>query len=1082
MADKIKVPEGYSCVRIINSGGFGTVVELIENTTNTHYAGKMVQCLTDKDIARFDREVGRLRRFNHARIVKLKEVVTMDNTKVMVMELGGKSLAEIVKDLTERKVLMAREDVYRVMVDIASALELMHNHADGKTAHGDVKLENILIDADGHAKLCDFGAAESEDVTSTRPSMTQIYVSPERMKSETGKATCASDVWSLGVVLYWLLFGQPAFTAKNPIQLMKDIASFKSSWIGNSCGEEERALLMRMMDTSAASRVTCRQLRLSKSFRCIVNTVEGLWKLNEEEQAKGVVAHKEIVKIKEEKRKAEVRTRKAEREKLAAETRMKKAEEAKEQAERENEKLSDEVKKLQKELEEARGASEKTDETLKAQNDTLKQQLADVPIWVGTDSLQTLDTTAHSLTPTTLTQIVKLEPGPNWKTAFTHPIDEGEWELKITIANNDGNVMPGFVGHPLPKSATQKQCGSNPGAIGGHFNLWKGSMWKGGEFKPAGTNKTCDRIGQTAAIRVNMRTREARLFVDDEEQPGIFTDIPSPLCLGITTGFTVENLSVEVLWLKRRRNSELERVTLEERRTQKLMLEKLKLKLDDLLIWVGTESLQTLDTTAHRLTPTTLTQIIVTPKDKLWRTALTHPIDEGEWELKIRASESTFSNVMLGFLRDPLPEDATQKQCGALKKRFGGDFILWDGSMWKGGEFKPEGTNKKCDQVGQTAAIRVNMRTREARLFVDDEEQPGIFTDIPSPLCLGITTGFQTANLSIEVIWLKRRRNDELERATLEERRTHRLDFEKLKLQLADLPIWVGTESLQTLDTTAHRLTPTTLTQIIVTPKDKLWRTALTHPIDEGEWELKIRASESTFSNVMLGFLRDPLPEDATQKQCGALKKRFGGDFILWDGSMWKGGEFKPEGTNKKCDQVGQTAAIRVNMRTREARLFVDDEEQPGIFTDIPSPLCLGITTGFQTANLSIEVIWLKRRRNDELERATLEERRTHRLDFEKLKLQLADLPIWVGTESLQTLDTTAHRLTPTTLTQIIVTPKDKLWRTALTHPIDEGEWELKIRASESTGNDYISSSIPSISHQYISRFIRFFDAKHFLL
>ncbi|KAK2947567.1 hypothetical protein BLNAU_17472 [Blattamonas nauphoetae] len=77
----------------------------------------------------------------------------MGNTKVMVMELGGKSLAEIMKDFTERKVLMPRDDVYRVMEDIASALELMHNHESGKTAHGDVKLDNILIDRDGHAKL-----------------------------------------------------------------------------------------------------------------------------------------------------------------------------------------------------------------------------------------------------------------------------------------------------------------------------------------------------------------------------------------------------------------------------------------------------------------------------------------------------------------------------------------------------------------------------------------------------------------------------------------------------------------------------------------------------------------------------------------------------------------------------------------------------------------------------------------------------------------------------------------------------------------------------------------------------------------
>ncbi|KAK2961952.1 hypothetical protein BLNAU_3008 [Blattamonas nauphoetae] len=179
-----------------------------------------------------------------------------------------------------------------------------------------------------------------------------------------------------------------------------------------------------------------------------------------------------------------------------------------------------------------------------------------------------------------------------------------------------------------------------------------------------------------------------------------------------------------------------------------------------------------------------------------------------------------------------------------------------------------------------------------------------------------------------------------------------------MKQKATDRPIWVGTESLQILDRTAHKLSPTTLTQIFKLEVVINWRTAFTLPIDEGEWELKIRASENTFWNVMLGFLKHPLPENATEQCCGQYFGGIGGDFVLWYGQMWKGGEFKPEGTNKKCQRIGQTAAIRVNMRTREARLFVDEEEQPGIFTDIPSPLCLGITT--HKENHQVEVLWLK--------------------------------------------------------------------------------------------------------------------------
>ncbi|KAK2944382.1 putative CBL-interacting protein kinase 1 [Blattamonas nauphoetae] len=503
MTDNIKVPEGYSFVRIINSGAFGTVVEMIEKSTNIHYAGKIVQCLTQKHKDRFDREVGRLKTFEHPRIIKLKESVTMEGNRVMIMELGGKSLAEIVKEFTERKVRMAREDVYRVMEDIASALELMHNHADGKTAHGDVKMENILIDANGHAKLCDFGAAESEDVSGSRSIMTLMYVSPERMASERGGATCEADVWSLGVVLYWLLFGVSPFKSPNVIQMIQEIASFKATQIPNSCGEEERALLMRMMDT----------LLQSNAFRCIVNTIEGVWKLKDEEHVKRIAVEEDRTKMEKEKTEAEAMIIQLLAEKQNPEATLKTLQEVR------KEKVKTERENIQ----------------LMQKMEELRLQLPVLPIWAGTASLQTLDRTVYRLTATTLTQIVKLEPN-QWRTAFTLPFYKAL----------------GFLRHPLPEDASQDSCGVWTNGIGGHFSLENGGMWTSGkEFQPARTNKLCIRCGQTAAIRVDMWRREARLVVDDEEQPGIFTDIPSPLCLGISTAFPTKNFSVEVLWLKR---------------------------------------------------------------------------------------------------------------------------------------------------------------------------------------------------------------------------------------------------------------------------------------------------------------------------------------------------------------------------------------------------------------------------------------------------------------------------------------------------------------------------------------------------
>ncbi|KAK2953227.1 putative Calcium/calmodulin-dependent protein kinase type II subunit gamma [Blattamonas nauphoetae] len=370
MATKIEVPDGYSMVKPLSSGGFGSVIEMMEKSSKEHYAAKMIPFVTAKDTERIDREVNRLRKFDHPGIVKLKDVLSMGNLKVLVMELGGQSLADIVKDYTERKVLMPRDVVYRVMMDISSALHEMHNHKSGSTAHGDVKMENILLFAGGHFKLCDLGAAESEDVSSTRSVMSQLYVSPERLESDTGKATCASDVWALGIVLHWLLFGEPPFKGQNPVKLIREISTFKASMIGEKCGGDERALLMRMLDENEKTRVTSSQLCSSGVFRCIVNTTSALWKIkdaddkeyqSEKEKSKGPGQKLEMDKI--------TRERDQERKKrLEAERNLETEQKARKQDQENIVRMDAELKSLKEQLaksESERKESQTTSESAK---------------------------------------------------------------------------------------------------------------------------------------------------------------------------------------------------------------------------------------------------------------------------------------------------------------------------------------------------------------------------------------------------------------------------------------------------------------------------------------------------------------------------------------------------------------------------------------------------------------------------------------------------------------------------------------------------------------------------------------------
>ncbi|KAK2960642.1 putative GTP-binding protein ypt2 [Blattamonas nauphoetae] len=106
---EISVPDNYTLIRPIKSGGFGTVVEMEDKRTKERVAGKMIQCLTDKQSERIAREVGRLKRYRHAGIVSFQKMEEMENMGVIVMELGERSVGDLVKECKARDSLVPRE-------------------------------------------------------------------------------------------------------------------------------------------------------------------------------------------------------------------------------------------------------------------------------------------------------------------------------------------------------------------------------------------------------------------------------------------------------------------------------------------------------------------------------------------------------------------------------------------------------------------------------------------------------------------------------------------------------------------------------------------------------------------------------------------------------------------------------------------------------------------------------------------------------------------------------------------------------------------------------------------------------------
>ena len=215
MSEKI-LADRYRLVEQIGVGGMAIVYRAIDQRTGHNVAVKVLRPEFNQDaefVSRFQREAEAASKMTHHNIVNLLDVGMDGENRYLVMEyVQGKTLKELIKE----KGRLSPQVAAQITIRILSALQ--HAHQNG-IIHRDIKPQNILVHADGHIKVADFGIARmanSSTLTRGDSVMGSVhYFSPEQASGQAADVT--SDLYSVGVVLYEMLTGRVPFDGDSPV-------------------------------------------------------------------------------------------------------------------------------------------------------------------------------------------------------------------------------------------------------------------------------------------------------------------------------------------------------------------------------------------------------------------------------------------------------------------------------------------------------------------------------------------------------------------------------------------------------------------------------------------------------------------------------------------------------------------------------------------------------------------------------------------------------------------------------------------------------------------------------------------------
>lgn len=241
--------KNYKIGKRIGKGSFSTVYKA-HTSDNKIVAVKQI-CLEDsKNKTVFLKEFNLMRKLNHINIINVFDIILEDKSTVyLVLEYFKKGdLSRFIKGKQLDEIF-----VQKYTIDIKNGLEYLLNQ---NIVHRDLKPQNILVSDSDILKICDFGFARhfTNDMMFGTICGSPLYMAPEIINKK--QYTTKSDLWSLGIIIYEMIYGDVPYKASNLIDLINKINKQslyfeKSVKVSDHCIE----LLKNLLQKNANKRI-----------------------------------------------------------------------------------------------------------------------------------------------------------------------------------------------------------------------------------------------------------------------------------------------------------------------------------------------------------------------------------------------------------------------------------------------------------------------------------------------------------------------------------------------------------------------------------------------------------------------------------------------------------------------------------------------------------------------------------------------------------------------------------------------------------------------------------------------------------